>query len=242
MLDKINKELGLNIKKSTFFYIVVLLFAIFFVVITNVFSTSERKTNSGDTPVEHIIKLFNDINDNYTLDIDVTIDEEKYNLEYSCDSNFKLYEGNALDKDGYLIYNDKVYEMSLNNQKLEKSDKEPSYFNNVYFDMNFLKKIINYCDFEYINPVKSTCKVKVSDYLKELNEYENKEFETNYDALINFDIVYYSDVLGKINVDYSKINSIITSSDNYLHYGIRIESINKNDYSNLLEYYKDDFE
>ena len=64
------------------------------------------------------------------------------------------------------MYNDKVF--SLNNNKLSKSDYSKNDFYDIYYDIDFLKKVFNHCDYDYINVVKATCKIKMSDYINEM--------------------------------------------------------------------------
>jgi hypothetical protein len=237
MLEKINEYLGVEIKRSTYIYMVIILFGLFFIVVSSSFSNHKSNIPKSLVDKEHISELFNDINDNYSLDIDIEINEIVKNVLYSRDKSIELYEGNLFTSDGYLIYNDKVFE--LNNNELTKIDKDKNSFKDTYSDLKFIRNLISYCEYDYINTVKATCNMKLSDYLNEFNKYNDTNINTDYDDMISFDIVYYSDVLGKILFDYSKINKVITGEDDTVKYGVRIINVDKNDYSELYELEKE---
>lgn len=236
MLEKINKKLGVKIKKSTIVYLTIILFGILFIITSKTFSGNGLKV-TGTVDEKHLNELYDMIGDNYSLRVSETRNDKTTNLEFSRDSRIKLYEGSMLDKEGYLIYNNKVFE--LNNNNLSRSDVGVESFDNVYMDMEFLKKVFKHCEYEYINPVKATCSVKISDYINEYNSYRNTELSTDYDNLIKFDIVYYNDILGKINVDYTDINRVISFDADSLQYGIKVVSVNDNNFDELYEYSKD---
>lgn len=235
MLKKLSKKLGVKIEKSTIIYLTVIVFGLLFIITHKTLNNSLKVTGIVDS--EHINELFDQIGDNYSLRVSETRNDKTTNLSLSCDSRIKLYEGTMIDKDGYLIYNNKVFE--LNGTDLSRSSVDVTSFDNIYMDINFIKKVVKHCDYEYVNPVKATCSVKISDYLKEYNEYRNTELSADYDNLIKFDIIYYSDILGKINVDYTDINRIISYDADDLKYGIKIVDVNENNFDELYDYSKD---
>ena len=237
MLDKINEFLGVEIKKSTYVNFMIVLFGLFFIIVSSFFSNHERRILKPSFDGEIIKELFDKIEDNYSLDIDIEMGDITKNVLYSRDKEIELYEGNYFNTDGFMIYNNKVFELSDN--KLSLSEKEPRDFDNAYCSIDMFKKIIDYCEYTYINPVKVNCKMKLSDYLKEYNNYKETSIATDYDDIISFDIVYYSDAIGKILFDYSKVNEVITGNDDYLKYGVRIASVSENDFSDLHELNKD---
>ena len=239
MLEKINKALGINIKKSTFACIIIILFGLLFILLVSIFKVRSVDSQPTSVAKDEILELFNNINDNYSLDINITRNDISKRILFSRDSNMELFEGSYYDEDGLLIYKDNVFELISSDNKIVKSDKNKNDLYDIYYDIGFLKKLFNNCEFDYINPVKATCMIKVSDYLNEYNQYMNTELTTEEENIIFFDIVYYSTEIGKINVDYTIVNKIINDNDDSLNYGIKIRSINNNDYNDLYEYNKD---
>jgi hypothetical protein len=81
--------------------------------------------------------------------------------------------------------------------------------------------------------------MNVSDYINKYNEYFYTSHVYDGDEKIVFKFTYGS-VVNLINVDYSTINRVIKIYDSdIVKYSIKISRVNGNDYSNLLEVYKD---
>ena len=114
------------------------------------------------------------------------------------------------------------------------------FVNNPYYDINFIKKLIPYCDSTFVNTVKLSCKIKLSDYLNEYNEYYKKSITSDEDETIEIIIVHYGERLGKIIVDYSNINKIVNGEYLNIHYGIKMSNINNVDFSEIYDYFKKD--
>ena len=186
---------------------------------------------------DNISELFNNIKDNYTLEIDKNIDGVTSNIIYSRDKNLILFEG-EYEADGYLVYKDKVYEINANNQKLSKSKLSIDKIEDKYYDIELIKSLFGFCEPEYITNVKALCKIKYSDYLDTYNNKYNTKIESKIDGFIELYVVHYADRIGKIIIDYTDINRIINNSNVRVDYGILIKDIDKNDFSDYLNYYK----
>ena len=89
-----------------------------------------------------------------------------------------------------------------------------------------------------INAEKVNCKINLSDYISEYNKIYGKNIEINYDTKVSFDIIYYTDSIGKINIDYTDINKAINNSNDKIFYGIKLVSVDKNDFSTVIDYFK----
>ena len=211
---------------------------VFFLLIVAIISMKKfRGINNKILPnKENMAELFNNIKDNYTLEIEKKINDNTKNIVYSRDKNLILFEGDYEAK-GYLVYKSKVYELNSNN-KIIKSKLSLNKIEDSYYDIDLIKKLFNYCDVEYVNNVKALCKIKYSDYLNEYNTKYKTKIEIDVDNLIEFYIVHYSDRIGKIIVDYSGINKIINNTEDSVNYGILIKDIDNNDFSDYLNYYK----
>ena len=185
---------------------------------------------------ENIVALFNNINDNYTLEIEENINEDINNIVYSRDKNIILFEG-KLSADGYLAYNEKLFELDSKKEKITRSKLSVDKIENSFYDIELLKSIVNYCEIGYVTNVKALCKINYSDYLNEYNKRYNANIENNIDNKMDIYIVHYADRIGKVIVDYTGINKIINKNDDSVKYGIKINDIDKNDYSEYLNYF-----
>ena len=212
----------------------VILFMLFFIVFTGKYK--KEKEVIIKIPSDEVIKVFDNINDNYSLTIEEYVNDELNKIVYYNDSKIELYE---YKNKGYIYYKDKLFELNEDKKTIKKVKKQ-DFINNPYYDINYIKKLIPYCDSTYVNTVKLSCKIKLSDYLKEYNEYYNKSITSEEDEIIEIFIVHYAERLGKILIDYSNINKIIKGEYLNTHYGIKISNINSNDFSEVLDHYKKD--
>ncbi len=235
-----------NVKKIKKFYEEnqkLIYFGLFFLIIIFIILLSPAKYNNkeikNDVSLDEIVNLFNKINNNYSLTIEENINGELKILEYSNDSKVILYEGSKVNDNGYLLYNGKLYMANLKNNKLTKEKSMPNFVNDRLYDLNLLKKVIPHCELEYVNEVKANCKMNLSSYINEYNNLYNENISILEDEKINFEIIHYSNRIGKINVDYTTINKLINNNEDNVFYGIKIYNIDSNDFSDILEYYKD---
>ena len=237
MLKKKNKKEEKNLDDKTVKIGIIILFFLF--MIGFIFLTGSRKSKKEtviEVDKEKIINLFSKINDNYTLVINKNINNDINKIIYYKSKDGEMYEvGNSL----YFIYNKIKYKINVDNGKIQKVNDKLDFTNDRFSDIDLLKKVFNYCEFEYINDVKVNCKIKYSDYLNEYNKMYNTSLVTDHNNFIDFNIVYYEDSIGKINVDYTNINEIVNFNNDDIVYGIKIENIDSNDFSILFEKYKD---
>ena len=231
MIEKISERTNLkeNLVRGIIYASILVLMLLFILFFNN---SKKMRLNRKDFSNEDLMNLLNKINDNYSLTIEYTLNDKKYDIEYSRDSVLELY---SLGDKGYLRYNGKTYEANEDNNKLKLVNDE---IDDKYYNMNFIKKIMNTCKLEYVNNAKSICSISYADYLNYYNIEYNTNIEINYDNLIKFTVVHYSDRIVKIIVDYSDINKIINNSSDNINYGIKIENIDNNNFDKLLEYYK----
>ena len=211
-----------------------LIFIVMLLFIFLINNSKSMKLEKKDMTKEEMISLFDKIKSNYSLVVEEEINGKSIKIEYSTDSKLILYEK---DDKGYLIYNNIIYEADKETTKIKKTNYV---IEDKLYNINFIKKIMNYCELEYVNNAKSKCSVKYSDFLNEYNNEYNTNIEINYDNILKFDVVHYSDRIVKVIVDYSQINSLINNSSDTLKYGIKIENIDKNNFDELFNYYKND--
>ncbi len=234
MLNKVSEKIGIkeNILKGILIVLILSLMLVFII-----FSSNKKgyKIPKKDITKEELIALFDKVNNNYTLEIEKSINNKMTNIEYSTDANVVLYE---IDSKGYLEYQDNYYEVDADTVKLTKIDKEK--INDNYYDIRLIKNIIKYCHLEYVNNAKSICSITYSDYINEYNLLFNTNIELTYDNIMKFEIVHYPNRIVKVLVDYSGINKIINYDDKIIHYGIKISNVDENDFSKIIDYFKDE--
>src|SRR5574344_569053 len=222
----------------------ILLFAIAFILFGPKSSTTNNKTEDtissttlSETEKEDIIKSFDKISDNYTLDIEVTQNEKTFNLIYYKESNIELYEGNALDADGYMLYNGKSYVLNNDAVKETKSNNYELLVKKPYYNILLLKNIFKISTYKKNSNFEVECNFTLSDYLKEYNYEYNKNYKVTEDANLTMKVVHYSSGITKITMDYSNIDKIINNSSDNLSYIIKIQNSNENDFSTIIETY-----
>ncbi len=217
---------------------------IFLIMIILSFVMHSSRVKKVDITVDknEIIKLFDKITNNYDLTITETKNDKTKELEIFTDGNVKLYEGDYFEE-GYLIYKDKLFKLDSENKKLKQEKSNLDLLNENYYNLDFLKNLINHCEFEYINPVKSNCSIKTKDIVDEYNLIFNTDYkyEDEFD-ITKFDLIYTSSEIGKVNIDYSKLNNIINNNYDSIKYGIKFRNLNQNDFSELIDYFKNTLE
>jgi hypothetical protein len=185
----------------------------------------------------NVTKLLNEINDNYTVDIVIKNSTEVKNYNYSRDSKIELLdEGDYSDK-AYLIYNNHYYSIDVDNYKLTKVKKIDK-LNNPYTNIDLIKKVINKCELEYVNDTNKICTINENEYFKEYNIIYNTNYTSDKDMTIK--VCFLQTSIYSIEVDYTNIDKIINNNDDILKYEFLFSNINKNNYSDMMNYYKKD--
>ena len=228
-------------KKNIKYFIYLGIF-IMMIILSFVMHSSRVKKVDITVDKNEIIKLFDKITNNYDLTITETKNDKTKELEIFTDGNVKLYEGDYFEE-GYLIYKDKLFKLDSENKKLKQEKSNLDLLNENYYNLDFLKNLINHCEFEYINPVKSNCSIKTKDIVDGYNLIFNTDYkyEDEFD-ITKFDLIYTSSEIGKVNIDYSKLNNIINNNYDSIKYGIKFRNINQNDFSELIDYFKNTLE
>ena len=128
--------------------IIIVFIAIF---VYSVFSSNDgfKKDNKRVETID-VVKLFEPIKNNYELVIDKTIDDKEEHIDYINDGTFKLYNVNN-DNKGYLIYNGKTYVVELKGRKIKEYNKQESFFNDNYSNIDFIKNVVKHCESKIIN-------------------------------------------------------------------------------------------
>lgn len=244
MLNKILKKY--NIENNTLKLIVfgaILLILLVFIILMRGKHVKEEEVLI-EVKTDELIALIEKIGNNYSLEIVEEINGNKKELYYDTDSNVELYDGSLIGDDGIMVYKNKkyiLYKKDINDiekAKLHDYKGDDSFVNDPYYNINLIKNIINYCELTQINKVKVNCKINLSDYISEYNKIYGKNIEINYDTKVSFDIIYYTDSIGKINIDYTDINKAINNSNDKIFYGIKLVSVDKNDFSTVIDYFK----
>ena len=176
-----------------------------------------------------IIELLNKVEDNYSLEVTKKYKDKSEILNYQKADKLQLYSGDNLDHDGFIIYNNQVFYSDSQEEKLHKDDKTYDFINDNYLDINLYKKVVNYCEFEYVSNTKSA-----------YNDLYDTSFEVTNDSNLTFDTIYSSSRFSGINIDYTKINEIINPTKESVTYNIKINKFDSTLIDTIYEYFKDD--
>jgi len=202
-------------------------------------SNSNNEVDKNLIVKNEIIDLFNQIGEEYSFRVKRTFGSSVHNWNYYTDSKLEMYDGDFFSNNSYLVYNNKKYVVNLNDYKINNYSGNIIYMNDFYTNKDLIKNIIYYCDLEIINNVKVNCKINLSDYVREYNSMYNESLTVENDKEMLFTISYYSTKINKIVLDYTYFNSLISNSKENLIYEIEYLSIDKEDFDNIYQYYKD---
>lgn len=187
-----------------------------------------------------IIELLNKVDDNYSLSVTKKYKDKSENINYQKSDKIQLYSGDNLAHDGFIVYNDQVFYSDSQEEKIHKDNKTYDFLNDNYLDMNLYKKVINYCEFEYISNTKSTCNIRLSDFIKAYNDLYDTNFEVISDSDLTFDVTYSTYRFNEINIDYTKIDEIINPNKESTIYNIKINRFDSSLVNTIYEYFKED--
>lgn len=187
-----------------------------------------------------IIELLNKVDDNYSLSVTKKYKDKSENINYQKSDKIELYSGDNLAHDGFIVYNDQVFYSDSQEEKIHKDNKTYDFLNDNYLDMNLYKKVINYCEFEYISNTKSTCNIKLSDFIKAYNDLYDTNFEVISDSDLTFEVTYSTYRFNEINIDYTKIDEIINPNKESKIYNIKINRFDSSLVNTIYEYFKED--
>ena len=183
----------------------------------------------------NVTELLSNINDNYTVSINVYSSQEKYNYNYSRDSQIEILDEGDYSNKAYLVYKNKFYLIDVNNFKLTNISKIERY-NNPYVNIELIKKIINNCELEYVNDNKQKCVINVNDYFKEYNSIYNTDYSGNENMTI--EVSFYPSRIHSIKIDYTGVDKIINNGNDILKYELVFSDIGENNYTEVKDHYK----
>jgi hypothetical protein len=187
----------------------------------------------------NITKLLENITNNYSVKITKDDGLEQTSYNYSTDSNLTVIdEGDYSDKI-YLVYKNNKYQMNIDNHKITKI-KDIESLNDKYTNIELIKNVVNRCEFENVNDNNKECNLNSKDFFDEYNSIYKTEYVPNEDE-IKINVIYYSKNIKNIIIDYTNVDKIIYKNDGTLKYSFEFSDINKNDYSEIINYYKKDF-
>lgn len=225
-----------KLKRETLIYLVIFCIFAMFVLFND---TPKRETKAPTYEFDSIMGFdtLDKIENNYSIEINKTADDENINLTYMQEDNITLYEGDYLDRDGYMIYNDKYYYLKDNNiydiQDISIINKiDPNYYN-----IKLVKDILKECSFVHKEKDDFICSLKVNKFFNKYNEIYGTSYNDINDVEFNILVTLNDNKIKKINIDYTKIDNIVNNTSyNSLKYTIRINSVNENDFSAVEEY------
>ena len=232
MEEKVSNRLSQSeiIKLSAIIGVLLLIF------IYSVFSKNNfERTTFAEMTNETLDELLEPIKDNYTLTVDRKSDENVQTIEYITDGTLKLYNEKGKEN-GYLVYKGKTYYVESKNTTIKVSKKNPEYMNDPLSDITFIKKITKYCDFKDVKKTSFNCNINMKDYIEEYNVYNNTSYTYDGEEQIQFHFTH-EEIINNITVDYSTLNNIMGNNKNMI-YSMNISNVSENDYSTLLEVFK----
>ena len=226
------KKLGI---KKEVVYVVLFVFMLAFIILFRGKLNKYKPRNEEEIkPI--LINNINKISDNYTLNIFLYKNEEEYKLEYMTDSKIKMYSSDAFKVTGYLIYNDKYYQLDNDELKKVKSIDINGIFDERYYNFELIKNIIDKCSMKKSSLIRFTCDVKLNDYLEEYNKLFDTEYTTDEESFVEYEFLYDDTRIRSIKIDYSNVINYLDNTSDKIVYLIDIDNINKNDFSEYIEY------
>ena len=111
-------------------------------------------------------------------------------------------------------------------------------YKTFFINLKLIRDVLKECELEIVSDNNSKCNINTFKYIEKYNEYYNTDYKSD-DSKTEISIVYYSNEIHDINIDYTNINKIINESDSKLNYKMTIININENDYSDIYNYYKE---
>lgn len=198
---------------------------------------NEKKEETITIKKEDIINKLDLVKDNYKLEIYKTVnDEEKEDkLEISREKDFTIFYGSSLNNEGYVEYKGKQYIIKDEDFVLDKNNTVKNDIPQYVYNIDLLKKIINYCEFIDNN----TCEINVSNYLTEYNNIYKTTYSIEEDKKIQITIEYGSKKINQISYDFSEIEKIINKKQDKVIYKIYINEINTNNFENEIKYFEE---
>ena len=233
MLDEEN---NMQIKPIVFVVIGIVLFMFIYIIFSG--RTDLKIAKDGTPTVLNVESLFSDIKDNYSIKIVETNDDNTTIWGFDREKDLMLYDLNidTDDEKGYIVYNNKVFVFDDEHNIYPSNDDVTS--KDSFINLKLLRDTLKECKFIYISDNSSKCSIDTSKYIDNYNKYYQTDFESD-DSKTDITIVYYSEGIHDINIDYTNINKIINEKDGKLEYKITLSNINENDFSDIYNYYKD---
>ena len=189
-----------------------------------------------------INKDFEKIDKNYTVEIKKTINGESVTItKYEDDkTDLTLYEDSSSDVKGYFLYKGVAYS-AVDYNNIKKLDKLPEFMSDNLSNIELIKKVFTHCEYEGTGKVKAVCNIKLSDFILEYNSLFSTNYEVSEDKTVQFDLVYFSNKISKVSLDYTDINKIVNNKDELIVYEIVFSSIGENDFTDVMNNYKNVF-
>ncbi len=214
----------------------IVLFVLIVIATIYLGSNYNMPNDTNNTNVDaNVTELLSNINDNYTVSINVYNSQEKYNYNYSRDSQIELLDEGDYSNKAYLVYKNKYYLIDVNNFKLTNVSKIDRY-NNPYVNIELIKKLINGCELESVNDNNQKCVINENDYFKEYNSIYNTDYSGNEDMTI--EISFYPSRIHSIKIDYTGVDKIINNGNDILKYELIFTDIGENNYTEVKDHYK----
>lgn len=189
-------------------YLIFFIGVIIFARVLN-YQNSKLENNNLDNN-----SFITELKDNFEYDINININEDEYNYHgRKLGNNESITRISNDNEDYYYAMSNKYYELDNNgNYILTTKDEVYSYINYKYFDINYIKELINIASKE-----NDICKVKLStlilnnttdNYITITVNEENKSIVIDYTELFKIDDDNINKVI--ITMTFSNISQILS--------------------------------
>ncbi len=223
-------------KKNYAKYIIIIIILFFVLIIAGGINVASRIYGGIKNPSEIAKNYFEKITNNYSLDIKLNKGEEEYTLNYMSDGVVEMYTSDTFPKIGYLTYNSSYYCFDDNKFKNISSININTIFNDKLYNINFIKKLLEDCDFEVTSLIRAKCILNTDKFFEEYNNFYDENIAIRENEMVPIEVIFDSTRIRNIKIIYDNVVKILDQSSENVEYDIEISDINKNDFSEFIPY------
>lgn len=242
-IDADGNKKRMSDKEILILLVIIIIFV--FMAIFIAYSASKNvniKANDNTITLSERLDL---IKNNYSIKIEKNENNKISTVTIKCDEDVCMYSSTLLPYGEIVKYKNKFYTVAdktvLDASKLIETNNTEikNNFNDLYYNMNLIKSIIEVSNRESIDNSTIKSNVTLERYLKEYNYIYSKTFKTDKEINIPITLTISSTMINSIEIDYKEVDKYFNNSSfDILTYKIYIDSVNNNDYSSVREFFK----
>ena len=222
-------------KDNKTLYIIVAIFIVLFLMLYRTgYSGGHRK--SGKELSDIVISFFENIDNNYSLEVTMYKGEEEYTLSYLSDGVISMWTSATFPKTGYMLYKNNYYYLENDDFKKTNSIDINKVFNEKLYDVRLVKKILNKCNYNVTSLIRAKCEFKVNDFFDEYNKLYEENIIPETDDTFEIELIFDDTRIRNIKIEYDNIIKILTKDEDDIEYNLAISDINKNDFSKYIPF------